>query len=168
MRIARSRAPDDAAPAVDELVLTFEQRSRSRLHAVLASGDAIGLVLARGTLLRGGDRLLADDGAVIAVRAADEEVTDAECADPYQLVRIAYHLGNRHAAVQIGPGFVRFAADAVLGALCERLGARLVHRRAPFEPEAGAYAAGHHAHSSDARHSGIIHDMIERTRSQRG
>jgi len=168
MRVARGRAPDDAAPAAEELVLTFEQRSRSRLHAMLSSGEPIGLVLPRGTLLRGGDRLVADDGAVIAVRAADEEVIDAQCADPYQLVRIAYHLGNRHAAVQIEPGFVRFAADPVLGALCERLGARIVHRQAPFEPEAGAYAGGHHAHSSDARHSGIIHDMVERTRSGRG
>jgi urease accessory protein len=168
MRIARDRAPDAAAQAVDELVLTFEQRSRSRLHAMLASGEPIGLVLPRGTLLRDGDRLLTDDGAVIAVRAADEDVTDAECADPYQLVRIAYHLGNRHAQVEIRAGFVRFTRDPVLGALCERLGARLVERRAPFEPEAGAYAAGHHAHSSDARHSGIIHDMIERTRAERG
>jgi urease accessory protein len=167
MRIARSRAADPAAPAADELVLTFEQRSRSRLHALLASGEPIGLVLPRGSLLRDGDRLATDDGRVIAVRAADEEVIEAHCDDPYQLVRVAYHLGNRHAAVQIGAGFVRFAADPVLGTLCERLGARLVRRQSPFEPEAGAYAGGHHAHSSDARHSGIIHDMVERTRAGR-
>ena len=164
MRIARARATDASTPPSAELVLTFDQRSRSRLHALLASGEPIGLVLPRGTLLRDGDRLRTDDGAIIAVRAAEEDVIDAHCDDPYQLVRIAYHLGNRHAHVQIGAGFVRFAADAVLGGLCERLGARLVHGRAAFEPEAGAYAAGHHAHSSDAKHAGIIHDMMERTR----
>ena len=166
MLIARSRAPDDAGPPTAELVLTFEQRSRSRLHAMLATGEPIGLTLPRGTVLRDGDRLATDDGQVIVVRAAEEEVVDAHCDDPYQLVRIAYHLGNRHAGVQIGAGFVRFAADPVLASLCERLGARLAPRRAPFEPEAGAYAAGHHAHSSDARHAGIIHDMIERTRAR--
>lgn len=164
MLIARSRAPIDARQPDAELVLTFEQRSRSRLHATLASGEPIGLVLERGTTLRGGDRLLTDDGKLIAVRAADEDVVDARCNDAYQLVRIAYHLGNRHAPVQIGEGFVRFAADAVLSALCERLGARVQALRAPFEPETGAYAAGHHAHSGEARHSGIIHDMLERTR----
>ena len=164
MRIARARATDASTPPSAELVLTFDQRSRSRLHALLASGEPIGLVLPRGTLLRDGDRLRTDDGAIVAVRAAEEDVIDAYCDDPYQLVRIAYHLGNRHAHVQIGAGFVRFAADAVLGGLCERLGARLVQGRGAFEPEAGAYAAGHHAHSSDAKHAGIIHDMMERTR----
>ena len=162
MLIARSRVPDDGRQPDAELVLTFEQRSRSRLHAALVSGEAIGLVLERGSTLRGGDRLLTDDGKVIAVRAADEDVVDARCDDPYQLVRIAYHLGNRHALVHIGEGLVRFAADTVLSALCERLGAQLERKRAPFEPEAGAYAVGHH--SGEARHSGIIHDMFHPTR----
>jgi urease accessory protein len=160
MLIARSRAPSDDRQPDAELVLTFEQRSRSRLSATLASGEAIGLLLERGRTLRGGDRLVTEDGKVIAVRAADEDVIDARCDDPYQLVRIAYHLGNRHAAVEIGAGFVRFAADAVLSALCERLGAVIEAKRAPFEPEAGAYAGAHHAHSGEARHSGIIHDML--------
>jgi urease accessory protein len=166
MLIARTRAADDSRPPDAELALTFEQRSRSRLHATLANGEPIGLMLERGTVLRGGDRLVTDDERVIAVRAADEEVVDARCDDPYQLVRIAYHLGNRHAKVEVGAGFVRFAADPVLAALCERLGARLTARRAPFEPEAGAYAAAHHAHSGEAHHGGIIHDMQERVRKE--
>ncbi|HSV18716.1 MAG TPA: urease accessory protein UreE [Casimicrobiaceae bacterium] len=168
MLIVRAHAPDDAGPPSAELVLTFEQRSRSRLHAMLTRGEPVGLVLPRGTLLRDGDRLVTDAGEVIAVRAAEEEVIDARCDDAAALARIAYHLGNRHARVEIGPGFVRFAADPVLAVLCERLGARLVAQQRPFEPEAGAYAAGHHAHSSDARHAGIIHDMIERTRGGQG
>lgn len=165
MLIVRSRAPDADTPAVLELTLTFEQRRRSRLTTVLATGEPIGLVLPRGTLLRGGDRLVTDDGRIIAVRAAEEAVMDAQCDSIAALARVAYHLGNRHAAVQIGDGFARFAADAVLAQMCRGLGAAIVERLAPFEPEAGAYGAGHHAHSGEARHSGIIHDMMERSGS---
>jgi urease accessory protein len=165
MLIVRERAGEGAGPATRELVLTFEQRSKSRLHATLVSGEPVGLVLPRGTLLRDGDRLVTDGGEVIAVRAAEEDVIDAHCDDAAALTRVAYHLGNRHASVQIGDGFLRFAADPVLAQMCERLGARLTARRAPFEPEPGAYAGGHHAHSGEAKHAGIIHDMIERTRA---
>ena len=164
MLIARTRAPAGAAIPSLTLVLTFEQRSRSRLSAVLEGGEAIGLDLPRGTVLRGGDRLLTDDGRVVDVRAADEDVMDAHCGDAATLARIAYHLGNRHAPVEVAATFVRFGADAVLATMCTRLGARVDALRAPFEPEAGAYAAGHHAHSGEARHAGIIHDMIERNR----
>jgi len=166
MLIVRERAGEGTGTATRELVLSFEQRNRSRLHATLASGEPVGLVLPRGTILRDGDRLVTDTGEVIGVRAAPEDVIDAHCDDAAALARVAYHLGNRHAHVEIGAGFVRFAADPVLAQMCERLGARLVERRVPFEPEPGAYASGHHAHSSDARHAGIIHDMIERTRGR--
>ena len=167
MLIVRERAGEHAGPASRELVLTFEQRSRSRLTATLTSGEPVGLVLPRGTLLRDGDRLVTDGGEVIAVRAAEEDVIDAHCDDAAALARVAYHLGNRHASVQIGAGFLRFASDAVLAQMCERLGARLTERRAPFEPEPGAYAGGHHAHSGEAKHAGIIHDMIETQRRGR-
>jgi urease accessory protein len=164
MLIVRERAGREAGAATRELVLTFEQRNRSRLHAMLTTGEPVGLVLPRGTILRDGDHLVTDGGEVIVVRAADEDVVDAHCDDAAALARVAYHLGNRHAHVEIGAGFVRFAADAVLAQMCERLGARVEPRRARFEPEAGAYAAGHHAHSGEAKHAGIIHDMMERTR----
>ena len=161
MLIVRERAGPEARTATRELVLTFEQRNRSRLHAMLATGEPVGLVLPRGTILRDGDRLVTDGGEVIVVRAADEDVLDAHCDDAAALARVAYHLGNRHAHVEIGTGFVRFAADPVLAQMCERLGARIEPRRARFEPEPGAYAAGHHSHSGEAKHAGIIHDMIE-------
>jgi urease accessory protein len=164
MLIARTRAPDGAPAPSLALVQTFEQRSRSRLAATLEGGEPIGLDLPRGTVLRGGDRLLADDGRVVDVRAADEDVMDAHCPDAATLARVAYHLGNRHAAVEVREHVVRFTADGVLATMCARLGARIASVRAPFEPEAGAYAAGHHAHSGEARHAGIIHDMIERAR----
>ncbi len=161
MLILRARAAP--AQAVDaELSLAFESRQKSRLLTQLADGEPVTLMLARGSVLRGGDRLVADDGRVVRVRAADEAVMDAHAADPQVLARIAYHLGNRHAAVEIRADCVRFADDPVFAAMATGLGATIKQSRAPFEPEAGAYAAGHHHHSGEAKHAGIIHDMLLR------
>jgi urease accessory protein len=150
------------AHADAELVLPFDLRQRSRLRATLSSGEEAGLMLARGTVLRGGDCLLADDGRVVLVVAAAEALLEARCADSQQLARCAYHLGNRHTPVQVGDGWLRFAADDVLAGMVLGLGASVTAMSAPFEPEAGAYAGGHHHHSSDAKHAGIIHDMVAR------
>ena len=117
-------------------------------------------------MLRGGDRLRTDDGRVVRVVAADESLMEARCDDPDQLARCAFHLGNRHTPVEVRDGALRFAADEVLAGMLRGLGARVVPITAPFEPEAGAYAAGHHDHSGEAKHTGIIHDMIERTRTR--
>src|SRR5690348_5550342 len=87
-----------------QLVLPFEARQKSRLRTRLASGEEVGLLLDRGTVLRGGDQLLASDGRVVEVVAAEEEVSVVTAADPWQLARAAYHLGNRHVAVQVGQG----------------------------------------------------------------
>jgi urease accessory protein len=154
------------AAAVDaELSLPFELRQKSRLLTRLASGEDVGLVLERGAVLRGGDRLLTDDGRVVRVVAADEALMEARCADSDQLARCAFHLGNRHTPVEVRAGALRFAADEVLAGMLRGLGAHVVAITAPFEPEAGAYAGGHH-HSGEAKHAGIIHDMIERTRTR--
>ena len=126
-------------PADDQLVLPFEQRKRSRLRATLASGQAVGVLLERGTVLRGGTLLRADDGRTIAVIAAPEEVSTVPSLDPSLLARIAYHLGNRHIPVEVGSGFVRYQRDHVLDAMVAGLGAEVGHEMAPFEPEAGAY-----------------------------
>src|SRR5437016_7660991 len=97
-----------------ELVLPFEQRQKSRLRAKLASGEDVGLFLERGTILRGGDCLEADDGRIVLVVGADEPLMEARAPEPEALARAAYHLGNRHTPVQIGKGWLRFAADRVL------------------------------------------------------
>jgi urease accessory protein len=146
------------AHADGELSLPFELRRKSRLLTRLVDGEAVGLMLERGAPLRGGDCLRADDGRTFRVRAADEAVIDARCNDATTLARIAYHLGNRHAPLQIGDGFVRFAQDDVLAAMVEGLGATVTRHRAPFEPEAGAYASGAHVHGGDGRHAPVIHD----------
>lgn len=148
-----------AAPHDAELVLPFELRQKSRLRTTLASGEEIGLFLARGTVLRGGDCLRAADGRVVRVVAAAEALLDVRADDADTLVRCAYHLGNRHTPVEVGAGWLRLAADDVLAAMLRGLGARVKAMSGPFEPEAGAYAAGHHAHSAAAKHAGIIHDF---------
>lgn len=162
----RERAVVAADAADAELSLPFELRQKSRLRTRLASGEEVGLMLDRGTVLRGGDSLLTDDGRTVRVVAAEEALMEARCDDPDQLARCAFHLGNRHTPVEVRAGALRFAADEVLGGMLRGLGARVVAITAPFEPEAGAYAAGHHHHSGEAKHAGIIHDMIERTRTR--
>lgn len=136
--------PPQAAQAV--LTLPFELRSRSRLRARLDDGTEVGLFLPRGTILRHGDCLRADDGRVVVVRAAPETVSTAKAAGLVQFARAAYHLGNRHVPLQLGPGWLRYRHDHVLDELVARLGLSVRLEQAPFEPEAGAYGGGHSHH----------------------
>ena len=106
----------------------------------------------RGIVLRGGDLLLAEDATVIEVVAADETVSIVKSLDPTALARAAYHLGNRHVAVQIGAGWLRYGHDHVLDDMVRGLGLDVVAEQAPFEPEAGAYGHSHGAHSHDSVH----------------
>ena len=133
----------DAAPTA-RLTLDFDARTKSRLRTQLADGEEVGLFLPRGTILRGGDRLLAADGRIVEVVAAPEDLIEARCADAFALARAAYHLGNRHVAMQVGAGWLRIQADHVLETMLTGLGAEVASLTAPFEPEAGAYAHGHH------------------------
>lgn len=135
------------APATDGLELDFNYRTKSRLRARLASGAEVGLFLPRGTVLRGGQKLRANDGRIIAVASAAEDLLEARCASAVDLARAAFHLGNRHVAVEVGHDaegdWLRLQADHVLEGMLVGLGARVRALRAPFEPEAGAYAPGH-------------------------
>ena len=156
MLVIESRC--DKAAHQEQLSLPFELRQKSRLRTKLASGEEAGLFLEHGSILRGGDCLRAIDGRIVLVVAADEALMQAQCTTPLELGRAAYHLGNRHVPVQIGEGWLRFQADEVLAQMLRGLKASVSEVTAPFEPEAGAYAGGHH-HSMDARHSGIIHEF---------
>lgn len=133
----------DVAPTA-RLTLNFDARTKSRLRTQLADGEEVGLFLPRGTILRGGDRLQAADGRIVEVVSAPEDLIEARCADAFALARAAYHLGNRHVAVQVGAGWLRIQADHVLETMLTGLGAKVASLTAPFEPEAGAYAHGHH------------------------
>jgi urease accessory protein len=131
------------------------------LRTQLTSGEDAWLMLPRGEILRGGDKLLAADGRVVEVIAQPENVVHIVCADATQLARAAYHLGNRHVPVQVGDGFLRIAADHVLEDMLRGLGATLTPMHEPFEPEAGAYGAhggGHHHHSDEPSRGARIHE----------
>ena len=140
------------------LSLPFELRCRSRLRTTLDDGTEVGLLLPRGTVLRGGDRLRASDGRVVIVRAAPETVSTVHTDDPLLLARASYHLGNRHVPLQIGEGWVRYLHDHVLDEMVMGFGLAVVSESAPFEPEAGAYAGGgHHHHHEQTHHHGHAH-----------
>jgi urease accessory protein len=143
----------DTRDAQLQLVLPFDQRSRSRFRARLVSGEEVGVQLTRGQILRDGDRLLAEDGRVVEVRAAPESVSTLRTPDARLLARAAYHLGNRHVALQVGDGWLRYGHDHVLDDMVRGLGAAITVEQAPFEPEAGAYHGGHEHAPHDHGHS---------------
>jgi urease accessory protein len=137
MVIVREKLASSEARVVGRVSLAFEYRQKSRQRAKLDSGEEIGMVMPRGQILRGGDRVLASDGRVFEVVSAPEKLL--HIAGPF-LARIAYHLGNRHVPMQVGDGFLRIAEDHVLDEMLRRLGAQVSHIEASFEPEAGAYS----------------------------
>lgn len=146
------------AIASDRVRMAFEERTRARLVVRLDSGVEATLALPRPASLRHGDRLLASDGRVVEVVAAPEALLHVEATDPALLARAAYHLGNRHVAVELRAGALRVARDAVLERLLRGLGLEPVPVDAPFEPEAGAYGQAH-AHRGDAgRLAPVIHE----------
>jgi urease accessory protein len=129
--------------------LTSAERQRYRLRKDLANGIDIAIVLDRARALRPGDHLVADDGRVARIIAAPERLAHIASADAQRLARAAYHLGNRHVALQVGPGWVRFAADHVLESMVAGLGFTVAHVDDVFEPEVGAY----HHHGQHAPHA---------------
>jgi urease accessory protein len=144
------------ANATRSLTLKFESRRKSRQRVRLDDGTEVALVLARGTVLRDGDKLSAEDGSIVVVRAAAELLSTVSSEDPLLLARAAYHLGNRHVPLQIEPGRLRFEHDHVLEDLVRSLGLDVVVENGPFEPEHGSYGAGHR-HGSGA-HDAAHHD----------
>lgn len=135
--------PGQAIPA-DQLSLPFSRRQISRQRVVLASGHEAALKMPRGCLLRGGDLLLSDQDEVIQVIAAAESVSIVRANNQHDLVRAAYHLGNRHVSVEVGDGWLAYLHDHVLDDMVRGLGdLDIGHTEQSFEPEAGAY----HGHS---------------------
>ncbi|WP_343657415.1 urease accessory protein UreE [Paraburkholderia caribensis] len=129
------------------LTLAFDARCKSRLAATLDSGEDVALLLPRGTVLRDGDVLVADDGGLVRVVAAPESVLYVRAPDVLTLTRAAYHLGNRHTPVEVGVDYLKLEYDPVLSDMLKRLGALVDHVEMPFQPETGAYGGGHrHGH----------------------
>ena len=134
-----------ATPSVS-LTLPFEKRQKSRLRVSLNDKQEAALMLERGSILRHGDLLRAENGLIVEVRAANEEVAVISTKDSFLLARACYHLGNRHVPLQIGEGWLRFQRDHVLEEMVQSLGLAVKHELSPFEPEGGAYG-GHSSHS---------------------
>jgi urease accessory protein len=134
----------------DTLELPFDQRQKSRLRVTLASGREAALFLSRGIILRGGDLIQSEEGAIVVqIVAAQEPVYNVIAPTPRDLMRAAYHLGNRHVPLQIGDGWLRLEQDYVLRDMLLGLGMQVSEVEAPFEPEAGAYGGGHRHHHDD-------------------
>jgi urease accessory protein len=139
----------------DRVVLPFDLRQKSRLRVRLESGIEAALLLPRGSILRGGDRLRSGDRRVVRVVAADEPVLRVTADTPRELLRAVYHLANRHVPLEIGDGWLHLEQDHVLEEMLLGLGMRVERCAAPFEPEAGAY--GGHGHSHAHPHDGHSH-----------
>lgn len=143
----RGHWPDEAA--ADGVTLQFHDRHRRRIRMVADSGTPFLLDLARPQRLADGDGLELDDGGYIRVRAAPEPVIEIEAETPADLLRIAWHIGNRHLPLQALEGRLRIRADFVISQMVEGLGGRITRLDAPFDPEIGAYAGAAHSHDAD-------------------
>ena len=135
-------------PPADTVVLDFDDRHRRRMAMTGTRGLAFLLDLENAVALRGGDALVLDDGRLVEVVAAPEPLLEIRGTDPHHLVRVAWHLGNRHLPTQIMAKGLRIRRDHVIEAMVKGLGARVIEIEAPFDPEGGAYAGGGHAHAS--------------------
>jgi urease accessory protein len=141
--------------------LDWDVRGKSRFDATDSAGRALGVYLSRGSVVRGGDVLVAEDGSLVRVIAAPQAVLlvrPAPGRGPFDLLRAAYHLGNRHVALELQPDHLKLEPDHVLADLLRSMGLEVQALQAPFEPEGGAYAAaaghvhGHAGHPHDDGH----------------
>lgn len=133
------------------LELDWDVRQKSRFDATDSQGRTLGVFLPRGTAVRGGDVLVAEDGSLVRVLAAPQPVlriTHCQAhGTPFDLVRAAYHLGNRHVPIELTPDFLQIEPDHVLAEMLQAMHLIVTPLNAPFEPESGAYASGGHNHA---------------------
>ncbi len=136
--------------------LSWDVRQKSRFDAVDSAGRVIGVFLPRGTVVRGGDVLVAEDGSLIAVQAAPQPVLVvrhcSEHGSPFDLMRAAYHLGNRHVPLALQPERLVLEPDHVLADMLRAMHLIVSSEETAFEPEAGAYVAGGHPHGHGHGH----------------
>lgn len=145
----------DSASAADVIVLDYDARHRRRFRYVAAGGTDFVLDLARATVLAHGDGLMLSDGRVVRVEAVPEALMEVRAASPIALLRLAWHIGNRHLPAQIHAGCILLRRDGVILDMLRGLGAQVELIEAPFTPEGGAYT-GEHGHDHD--HAPHDHD----------
>lgn len=143
-----------------QVELDWDVRQKSRFDATDSQGRTLGVFLPRGTLVRGGDVLVAEDGSMVRVVAAPQPVLVitpcAEHGTPFDLVRAAYHLGNRHVQIELQPDHLKIEPDHVLADMLRAMHLTVRDAAVAFEPEGGAYAAGGHGGHGHA-HQGHEH-----------
>ena len=150
------------------VTLDWDTRQKSRFDATDSSGRQLGVFLPRGTVVRGGDVLVAEDGSLVRVQAAPQTVLRisacAEHGTAFDLMRAAYHLGNRHVPIELQPDHLKIEPDHVLADLLRAMHMTVAEVSEPFEPEGGAYGdnammghdhghSHHHAHDHAHDHS---------------
>ena len=144
--------------------LDWDVRQKSRFAATDSAGRELGIFLPRGTLVRGGDVLVAEDGSMVRVIAAPQPVlVITHCQShgtPFDLTRAAYHLGNRHVPIELQPDHLKIEPDHVLADMLRAMHLIVTEQNLAFEPEGGAYAAGHgggHSHGEHGHGKGHDH-----------
>ena len=142
------------------ITLDWDTRQKSRFDATDSAGRALGVFLPRGTVVRGGDVLVAEDGSLIRVEAAPQKVLRitacSEHGSPFDLTRAAYHLGNRHVPIELQPDHLKIEPDHVLADMLRAMHMTVVPVSEAFEPESGAYG-DHGGHSHDGHGHGHDH-----------
>jgi urease accessory protein len=143
--------------------LDWDVRQKSRFDAVDSQDRPLGVFLPRGTVVRDGDVLVGEDGSLVRVIAAPQPVLVItpcrEHGSPFDLVRAAYHLGNRHVPIELKPDHLKIEPDHVLAAMLRSMHLDVEETAAAFEPEGGAYGShGTHSHGHDGHHDHHDHD----------
>ncbi len=142
--------------------LDWDVRQKSRFDAIDSSGRLLGIFLPRGTLVRGGDVLVAEDGSLVKVIARAQKVlvitVEQGHGTPFDLIRADYHLGNRHVPIELKPDHLKIEPDHVLAEMLRSMHLVVIETETAFEPEGGAYSAqshshGNHSHSHEGSHS---------------
>jgi urease accessory protein len=129
----------NSGAAVDRIVLSYDERHRRRLRYVATGGTIFLLDLPRAAILRAGDGLRLEDGRIVGVEASPEHLLEVTAADAAKLIRLAWHIGNRHLPAQLEPQRILIREDAVIENMLRGLGAAVKHVLEPFTPESGAY-----------------------------
>ncbi|WP_343592169.1 urease accessory protein UreE [Paracidovorax wautersii] len=155
--------------------LDWDVRQKSRFAATDSTGRELGVFLPRGTVVRGGDVLVAEDGSMVRVIAAPQSVLRithcTQHGSPFDLIRAAYHLGNRHVPIELAPTSLQIEPDHVLADMLRAMHLIVTATQAPFEPENGAYSGGghhHHGHGHEHHDHGHGHDHAHEHEHEHG
>jgi urease accessory protein len=147
------------------VALDWDVRQKSRFDATDSTGRAIGVFLPRGTLVRGGDVLVLEDGSLVRVQAAAQEVLRitacAQHGSAFDLMRAAYHLGNRHVPIELQPDHLKIEPDHVLADMLRAMHMTVVTVHEAFEPEGGAYSSHGHSHAHGQGEHSHHHDHAD-------